>query len=87
MLPKILASDDAKQDLEAAALEDDGVLAHDVQNDRYEVVDADGHDDFSLVSTQMLQRILRTDTSDASAGSDEVANVDVQQGFDPYNSR
>ena len=84
MLPKILASDDAKQDIQAAALEDSGVLAHDVENDRYEIVDAEGHDEFSLVSTQMLQRILRKDTSDVS---DELADVEVQQGFDPYNSR
>ncbi len=87
MLQKILKSDDeaAKQKIQDAATHDpvtDGVLAHDVENDKYEIVDSDGSDEFSLVSTQMLQRMLKKD--DEEVVDEEI--IAVESGFDPYNS-
>ena len=63
MLQKILKSDDekAKRSVEKAAKSGDGVLALNTDNDSYEIVDADGNEKFSLVSTQMLQRVLDKD--------------------------
>ena len=89
MLQTILKSDDGKtrQQLEAAAeldVEGQGLLAHNAKNDSYEIVDGTGNDDFSLVSTQMLQRILKTgDTDTALNDSDDPLDIDT--GFDPYN--
>ena len=85
MLQKILKSDDekAKRSIEKAARGGDGVLAHDTDNDRYEIVDAAGNEEFSLVSTQMLQRILDKDKPEPL---EPVEPVVMETGFDPYNS-
>ena len=95
MLQKILKSDDekAKRSIERAADGADGVLALDTDNDSYEIVDADsarceivdadGNEEFSLVSTQMLQRILHKDKPEAE---EPVEPVVLDSGFDPYNS-
>ncbi|HNP64877.1 MAG TPA: hypothetical protein PKH39_13150 [Woeseiaceae bacterium] len=89
MLQKILTSDDneARKRLETVAgfdVEGQGVLAHDPKNDRYEIVDGAGNDDFSLVSTQMLQRILKGDDTGGADGSIEDPG-EMDTGFDPYN--
>lgn len=88
MLQNILKTEDkeTRKRLETvAALDVEGqVLAHDPKNDRYEIVDGAGSDDFSLVSTQMLQRILKGDDAGAADGSiDDLGEMDT--GFDPYN--
>lgn len=85
MLQKILKSDDekAKRGIEKAARGGEGVLAHDTDNDRYEIVDAAGNEEFSLVSTQMLQHILDKDKPKAL---EPVEPVVMETGFDPYNS-
>lgn len=89
MLQKILKSDDSetRKRLETVAgfdVEGQGVLAHDPKSDRYEIVDSAGSDDFSLVSTQMLQRILKgDDAGTADDGIDDLGEMDT--GFDPYN--
>ena len=87
-LQEILQSsdEDARKKIEEVALTDqdaDGVLAHDAANDSYEIVDADGNDEFSLVSTQMLQKILCKE--EAESVDDDMAVV-ADSGFDPYNS-
>ena len=83
MLQTILDSNDeeARQQIENVANHGDGVLARDQENNRFEIVDADGHEEFSLVSTQMLKRIL-IDPNDNEPDCEEAAS-----GFDPYNSR
>ena len=88
MLQKILKSDDEdrKQKIEDAAARDagaDGVLARDVGTDSYRIVDSDGSEEFSLVSTQMLQKMLN---KDAPEKVDEEEITAVESGFDPYNS-
>jgi len=95
MLQKILESDDekAKRSIEKAADGGDGVLALDTDNDSYEIVDADsarceivdagGNEEFSLVSTQMLRRILHKDEPEAE---EAVEPVVLDSAFDPYNS-
>ncbi len=85
MLQKILKSDDekAKRSIEKAACGGEGVLAHNTDNDRYEIVDAAGNEEFSLVSTQMLQRILDKDKPEPP---EPVEPVVKETGFDPYNS-
>jgi hypothetical protein len=89
MLQTILKSDDgnARKQIEAAAeldVEGRGLLAHNAKNDSYEIVDGAGNDDFSLVSTQMLQRILKHGDD---GGVDDFIDVppEVDTGFDPYN--
>lgn len=86
-LQKILASNDenAKRDLRKAAESGEGVLARDAENNRYEIVDATGKDDFSLVSTQMLHRMLEKDNPEKEKEKVEVP-VAMESGFDPYNS-
>ncbi|MCH9695616.1 MAG: hypothetical protein K0U72_13970 [Gammaproteobacteria bacterium] len=85
-LQKVLQSGDTetRQKIEAVAANnpEDGVLAHDVENDSYELVDAEGNDEFSLVSTQMLQRMLRGD----EIADDTIEPLADDAGFDPYNS-
>lgn len=89
MLQTILETDDgdARQKLEAAAeldVEGSGLLAHNAEKDSYEIIDGAGNDDFSLVSTQMLQRMLKTgDAGDPAIDSDDPLDIDT--GFDPYN--
>ena len=94
-LQKILASNDenAKRDLRKAAESGDGVLARDAENNRYEIVDAAGNEDFSLVSTQMLHRMLEKDNpvkdkERVKVKEKEKVEVPVvmESGFDPYNS-
>jgi len=84
-LQKILASNDenAKRDLRKAAESGDGVLARDTESNRYEIVDAAGNEDFSLVSTQMLHRMLEKDNPEKEKVEVPVA---MESGFDPYNS-
>ncbi len=88
MLRQILKSgdEDAKKKIEEVAMTDkdvDGVLAHDTEKNDYEIVDTDGNDDFSLVSTQMLRKILgNDDVEQANNDTDVVAD----SGFDPYNT-
>ena len=87
MLQNILESDDGtirQQIAEVAELdvEGQGILAHDAKNDSYEIVDGTGNEEFSLVSTQMLHRILKN--GDANDASEEPLDIDT--GFDPYNS-
>ncbi len=86
-LERILKSNDEDTKRKIRDVVDDdpdanGVLAHDAESDSYELVDADGKEEFSLVSTQMLKRMLGKDVP-------ETANDDVDKvvtGFDPYNS-
>lgn len=92
-LQRILDSDDeARQKIEDAARTEenpDAVLAHNTENDDYEFVDADGNEEFSLVSTQMLFKILAKDNIDGSSDNDDDAAAkpaDPGGGFDPYNS-
>ncbi len=118
MLKKILDSDDkkAKQRIEEAAQGKDGVLAHDTQNNQFEIIDDDDlqaaidsasstpdqtkpadvvlaplsdhvnedDEELSLVSTQMLRKMLASDDPDANVDPDD--SVDDDGGFDPYNS-
>lgn len=118
MLKKILDSDDrkAKQRIEEAAQGKEGVLAHDTQNNKFEIIDDDDlqaaldsasstpdqtrpadvvlaplsehvdedDEELSLVSTQMLRRILASD--DPEANVDPGGSEDDDGGFDPYNS-
>ncbi len=86
-LEKILASNDenAKRDLRKAAESGDGVLARDAENDRYETVDAASNEDFSLVSTEMLHRMLERDNPVEEKDEGDVP-VATDSGFDPYNS-
>lgn len=85
MLQKILKSDDekAKRSVEKAAKSGDGILALNTDNDSYEIVDAAGNEEFSLVSTQMLQRVLDTNKPKVAEPVEPVA---LESGFDPYNS-
>ena len=85
MLQKILKSDDekAKRSVEKAAKSGDGILALNTDNDRYEIVDAAGNEEFSLVSTQMLQRVLDKNKPKVAK---PVKPVALESGFDPYNS-
>jgi hypothetical protein len=91
MLQTILKSDDgtARQQIEAAAsldVEGQGLLAHNAKDDRYEIVDVAGNDDFSLVSTQMLKHILKDGDAGASVeGFDDLDLREMDSGFDPYN--
>ena len=91
MLQTILKSDDgtARQQLEAAAsldVEGQGLLAHNARDDCFEIVDGAGNDDFSLVSTQMLKRILKDGDAAANPEAfDEVDLLEMDSGFDPYN--
>lgn len=91
MLQTILKSDDgtARQQIEAAAsldVEGQGLLAHNAKDDRYEIVDVAGNDDFSLVSTQMLKHILKDGDAGASVeGIDDLDLREMDSGFDPYN--
>mgnify|MGYP001817093610 CR=1 FL=1 len=87
MLESILESNDqaAKQKIRDLAANDavaDGVLARDAESDSFEIVDADGSPEFSLVTTQMLNRTLRD--KDKDVNSDEI--IDSGPSFDPYNS-
>ena len=87
MLERILKSNDqaAKQKIRDVAANDpvaDGVLARNAQSDDFEIVDAEGSPEFSLVTTQMLNRTLRK--KDGNINSDEI--IDCQPSFDPYNS-
>lgn len=87
MLQQILDTDDgsAKRQLEQVAefdLEGTGLLARNAANDSYEIVDGEGNDEFSLVTTQMLHRMLKND--DDNEILDEPLLPD--SGFDPYNS-
>tara|TARA_R110002096_G_scaffold21113_4_gene69030 strand:+ start:8860 stop:9246 length:387 start_codon:yes stop_codon:yes gene_type:complete len=87
MLQNILEADDgsAKEQLKQVAefdIEGTGLLAHNATNDSYEIVDGEGNEEFSLVTTQMLQRILKKDES----GDPGIETLEVDSGFDPYNS-
>ena len=118
MLKKILDSDDrkARQRIEEAAQGKDGVLAHDTQNNQFEIIDDDDlqaaldsasntpdqtrpadvvlaplseqvnedDEELSLVSTQMLRKILASDDPDTYV--DPGDSEDEGGGFDPYNS-
>ncbi len=87
-LKKLLTTDeDTRRKLETVAAEatgTPGVLAHNVDNDRYEIVDAQGSDEFSLVSTQMLTHMLKSDAQPATDA--DLLPDDPNSGFDPYNS-
>ena len=87
-LQQILDSDEgaAAKIEEAARAEEnpDAVLAQNPQNGDYEFVDADGSDEFSLVSTQMLFKMLAKDSPDGSADNDDLA--DEGGGFNPYDA-
>lgn len=85
MLQKILKSDDekAKRSVEKAAKSGDGALALNTDNDSYEIVDAAGNEEFSLVSTQMLRRVLDKNKPKVAKPVEPVA---LESGFDPYNS-
>lgn len=85
MLQKILKSDDekAKRSVEKAAKSGDGVLALNTDNDSYEIVDAAGNEEFSLVSTQMLRHVLDKNKPKVTNPVEPVAR---ESGFDPYNS-
>lgn len=92
-LQNILDSDnDARQKIEDAARAEenpDAVLAHNAEKGDYEFVDADGSEEFSLVSTQMLFKILAKDNIDGSSDNDDSAAAEPKDsggGFDPYNS-
>lgn len=92
-LQNILESDnDARQKIEDAARAEenpDAVLAHNAEKDDYEFVDADGSEEFSLVSTQMLFKILAKDNVDGSSDNDDGASPELEDtggGFDPYNA-
>ena len=86
------SNDDARQKIEDAARAEenpDAVLAHNTESDDYEFVDADGSEEFSLVSTQMLFKILAKENADGSSDNDDDAGAqpkDSGGGFDPYNS-
>ncbi len=87
MLQKIMLSDDASakkkiEDVAALGVAADGVLAHDAENDRYEIVDAENSEELSLVSTQMLQVVL----SEGDTDDTPVHPAEIDSGFDPYNS-
>ncbi len=87
MLKKVLSSNDdsAKRKIEQAFDDNrdtDGLLAHDPASGSYQIVDDQGNDEFSLVTTQMLHRILKKD--DPEAGDGELDDLDT--GFDPYNT-
>lgn len=87
MLQNILQSDDgsAKEQLKQVAefdIEGTGLLAHNAANDSYEIIDGDGNEEFSLVTTQMLQRILKKDEVDEPG----IHTLEADSGFDPYNS-
>ena len=89
MLKQILTETDSatKRELESVAAANadfTGVLARDVESDRYEMVDADGNEEFSLVSTQMLQIMLTNDPSPAENEDPALPPPDL--GVDPYNS-
>jgi len=118
MLKKILESDDKKsrRRIEKAAQGKDGVLAHNAESNRFEIIDDEdlqaaldsaastpdqtgpadvviqppseqvgGEDEeLSLVSTQMLRKILASD--DPEANVDPGGSDDDGGGFDPYNS-
>jgi len=106
MLERILKSDDShrKDELREAAKGCDGVLAHNADSDRFEIIDDyelpqdivlepvagsndDGKNDFSLVSTQMLQRMLsKDDDQKGQVATEPERKVVLDQGFDPYNS-
>ncbi len=85
MLQKILKSDDekAKRSVEKAAKSGDGVLALNTDKDSYEIVDAAGNEEFSLVSTQMLRRVLDKNKPKVAKPVEPAA---LESGFDPYNS-
>ncbi len=85
-LQKILDSNDekAKRSIRKAAETGDGLLAHDAENDQYKIVDAAGDEDFSLVSTQMLHRMLAKDNPVEKKKAEAPAVSD--SAFDPYNS-
>ena len=93
-LQHLLSTDSqAKEKIEAAALQetsDTTVLAHDAASDSYEFVDAQGNDEFSLVSTQMLFRMLEKDNPVQKESKDRSSlddDIEVAAGgFDPYNS-
>ena len=116
MLKNLLDADDdtTRQRIEKAAEGKDGVLAHDAERDRFEIIDdddlqaaldsaasaqepvrpadvvleplADSIDDdeeeLSLVSTQMLRKMLAGDEPDDNPDSGD----EPGDGFDPYNS-
>lgn len=87
MLQNILQTDDgsAKEQLKQVAefdIEGTGLLAHNAANDSYEIIDGDGNEEFSLVTTQMLQRILKKDEVDEPG----IDTLEADSGFDPYNS-
>lgn len=87
MLQTILKTDDgsAKEQLKQVAdfdIEGTGLLAHNAANDSYEIVDGEGNEEFSLVTTQMLQRILKSD----DAAEPVIEPLEADTGFDPYNS-
>jgi len=117
MLKQILDSNDhvARQRIEEAARGKDGVLAHDTQNNHFEIIDDDDlqaaldsaadtpaqtrpadvvlaplnehvneEEELSLVSTQMLRKILASDDPEANLDSGDT--VDDSGGFDPYDS-
>lgn len=91
MLQTILKSDDGKvrqqiEDVASLDVDGQGLLAHNAKDDCFEIVDGAGNDDFSLVSTQMLKRILKD--GDAGTGVEEFDDLDLREmdsGFDPYN--
>ena len=95
-LQQILDSDDeARQKIEEAARAEenpDAVLARNAEKNDYEFVDADGSEEFSLVSTQMLFKILAKDNLDGASDNDDNASGEPDDaasgggGFDPYNS-
>ena len=114
MLQQMLGSEDARQReaLQRAAEQPDGVLARNMDSDRFEVIDDDDlkaalssaaadtgparssdvvyepvstldeGEELSLVSTQMLRRML----GDEEPDSKEDEPVQPGGGFDPYNS-
>lgn len=92
-LQQILNSDEvAKAQIEEAARAEenpDAVLAQNPANGDYEFVDAEGNEEFSLVSTQMLFKMLAKDGSDGSADNDDSVDdefADGGGGFNPYDA-
>ncbi len=83
-LQELLESNDeeAKRSIRKAAEGRDGVLAHDAENNRYEIVDVDGNEDFSLVSTKMLYRMLVKD----NPIENDVVGSSFSGSGDPYDN-
>ena len=95
MLEAIIQADGPERRKIEAAADDDtrkhAVLAHNTVSGNYEFVDVEGNDDFSLVSTQMLYKMLQKDNPVATKSSEPAVEERPKTrvkvgGFDPYNS-